>query len=353
MLYMVLWGLTLCLGQPLFAWMFLGKGKYTDLRRRSSSFLYSKMVCPPIYIEQAFTNKGGTTLIEIYFEQVHDAEKLFNILNEYKDRAEQQLQLTYDGEKRITIHINKKAAEMIRILIIPAITKFIVRFIEDRWLLSIISNLFYYKDEEEQQQILQLAHSFIDGERYDYRQGKQSVIPRETLIENALLEFLEDDVSFLFESFLKFRLKEYSERLLHYIELAIDEYKLEQEYQNFIQTLRDCLALRESKLSVIHLFHNESTFTFYDEYFCEIPTNELKRSIDRTLIVNQPMYIDSSVLAPLVSIAPETIYLYTNRSDDGMVQTIQNIFQERLKLYDVDFFYKVNQSNSKRLDNGT
>jgi putative sporulation protein YtxC len=286
-------------------------------------------------------------LIEIYFEQTNDAEKLFAVLKAYKN--EPSLLFTYDGDKRITIHIDKKAMEMIQTIVIPAMTKFMTRFIEDRLLLSIISNDFHYKNVEEQQQILQLAHSFIDGERYDYRNGKQQPQSRETFIKQALTEFLSDDISFSFESFLYFRLRKYKERLLHYVELAIDEYKLEQEYQNFIQTLRDCLVSRQAKLSIIHLLHQESTFTFYDEYFCEISAKELRNWIDRTLVINQPMYIDSSVLAPLVSIAPKTIYLYTRNSDDGMVQTIQNIFQERLKLYDIDFFLQSKQAYFKKI----
>jgi putative sporulation protein YtxC len=304
-----------------------------------------------IYKNKYSQIKGGTILIGIYFEQENDAKKLFDFLKAHTN--EQSLHLTYDGAKQVTIYINKKTAEVIQTILIPAISRFIVRCMEDRWLLSIISTNFHYKDVEEQHQILQLAHSFIDGEREDYRNRKQHIESRESLIRQALLEFLSDDLSFSFESFLHFRLKKYKERLLYYVELAIDEYKLEQEYQNFIQTLRDCLASRESKLRKIHLLHKEARFIFYDEYFCEISKNELKKFIDRTLIVNQPMYIDSSVLAPLISIAPETIYLYTGNSDDGMVQTIQNVFQERVKLCHTNFFHKAKSPSSKRLDHST
>jgi len=292
-------------------------------------------------------------LVEIYFEQCSDAEKLFALLHSEKYENGQLVEITYDGAKRIQININKRTPEVIRSFLIPGITKFIVKFVEDRWILSMITNLFYYKDNEEQQQILQLAHSFIDGERCDYRSGRQPVVPREKLIEEALLEFLDDGISFLFESFLKFRLKKYSDRLLHYIELAIDEYKLEQEYQNFIQTLRDFLATREPKLENIHLLHEDTAFIFYDENYCEISGNDLKRLIDRTLIVSQPMYIDSSVLAPLVSIAPRKIYLYTGDSDYGMVQTIQNVFQERVALHEPNVFRKSKEMLAKRMDNGT
>jgi putative sporulation protein YtxC len=273
-------------------------------------------------------------LIEIYLDQASDAEKLFSLLKEREKKAVHPLfRTTYSGNSLVAIYIYDNNDSVIFSDIIPAITRFILRFVEDRLLLSIISGTFYFQDKEEQQQILQLAHSFLDGERYDYRKGKQPFVSRETLIREALEQFLKDGLSFSFSSFITFRLKSYMERLQHYVELAIDEYKLEQEYQNFVQTLRDCVAARPPKLSQIHLVHQPPSFLFYDEKLREITAGELKQWIDRNLIVSQPMYIDSSVLAPLVSIAPDTIYLYTDHIDDGMVQTIQNVFQERIRLY--------------------
>lgn len=51
------------------------------------------------------------------------------------------------------------------------------------------------------------------------------------------------------------------------------------------------------------------------------------------------MYIDSHLLAPLVSIAPEKIDLYTEDREHAMVQTIQNIFQERVRILPLGAFH--------------
>ncbi|OAT74261.1 putative sporulation protein YtxC [Parageobacillus thermoglucosidasius] len=288
-------------------------------------------------------------MIEIYFEQAHDAEKLFCLLNKrQKKTTHPRFRTTYNGDSLVTIYIYGDTDEAISCDLIPAMTTLILHFIEDRLLLSIISNTFYFQDKEEQQQILQLAHSFLDGERYDYRTGKQPSVSRKTLIANALSQFLRDGLSFSFSSFVTFRLKSYMEQLQHYVELAIDEYKLEQEYQNFVQMLRDFVAAKRPKLPVIHLVHKPPSFLFFDEKLREITASELKQFIDRNLIVSQPMYIDSSLLAPLVSIAPSMIYLYTDHEEDGMVQTIQNVFQERIRLYRQSAFAKYRAIDAKQ-----
>lgn len=123
----------------------------------------------PIYIKQACFWKRGAPLIYIVFQDGQDAQRLFAELS----KAPQPYgKLLYD-DKTITIFFHEQDVAHMRALFIPIFTSCIIRAFEARWILSIISRTFFYENEEEQQQILQLTYSFIDGERYDYRLGKK------------------------------------------------------------------------------------------------------------------------------------------------------------------------------------
>lgn len=54
--------------------------------------------------------------------------------------------------------------------------------------------------------------------------------------------------------------------------------------------------------------------------------------IDRKLLFNHPVYVDSATIAPLLSIAPATIFLYTEEPDQPLIRTIVNIFEERVSI---------------------
>jgi putative sporulation protein YtxC len=271
-------------------------------------------------------------LIEIHFQESLDALKLYERLcSEQQEQTINYIDVLYDQENIITICIDKMSNEVVDSFIIPVLTSFFIEVKEDVWMLSIMEELFFYSDFEERQQILEIARSIIEGERKGIP-IVSDLVPREELISAALRTLLIDPISFSFESFIKFRLKDYSDRLLQYVEVSIDEYKLEQEYQNFIQNLRDYISERGSKLEHINIFHSDQ-FILFNEHLSEMKRDELLKYIDRKLIQNHPMYIDSSVLAPLVSMNPITINLYTNQVDHGMVQTIRNIFQERVHIY--------------------
>jgi putative sporulation protein YtxC len=147
----------------------------------------------------------------------------------------------------------------------------------------------------------------------------------------AIDQIFRDNISLSFDSFIKFRLRSYLSVLENYIELSIDEYKMEQEYQMFVQTLREFLQHQQPKMEILHLIFDEE-ITFYNADFEEIKRSELTRMIDRKLLFNHPMYVDSASIAPLLSIAPTTIYLYTENQKEPLVRTIKSIFEERVSI---------------------
>lgn len=137
-------------------------------------------------------------------------------------------------------------------------------------------------------------------------------------------------VIFSVRSFQTFRLGRYYERLREYAEAAIDEYRMEQEYQNFIQSLRDYVTSNPPRMKKVRIVHDRA-FTLWElRYLSE---REQKKYIDRRFVREHPMYIDSHLLAPLISIAPETVELYTDKPEHMMSRTIQNVFQERVRLF--------------------
>ncbi|HJV30815.1 MAG TPA: sporulation protein YtxC, partial [Bacillales bacterium] len=109
-------------------------------------------------------------------------------------------------------------------------------------------------------------------------------------------------------------------------------YKMEQEYQMFVQTLREFLQNRDPKINILHLIFGEEMI-FYNADFEEIKRSDLFKMIDRKLLFNHPVYVDSASIAPLLSIAPTVIYLYTKNPEEPLIRTIKNIFEERVIIH--------------------
>ncbi|MGG3738219.1 putative sporulation protein YtxC [Aeribacillus pallidus] len=224
-----------------------------------------------------------------------------------------------------------------------AIYQFLVEQKRKEWIKEIITNCFYFKEEEEIRHIMDIVFSMW----MDEREELTSLIERvdETkLLMDAISTLFQQQEPVVFSSFVKFRLKKYYNRLIEYVEVAIDEYKMEQEYQMFIQMLRDYLVDREPRMRVIHLY-NEQHWLFYDENYQLLSKKEIHDCVDRRLLTNHPIYIDSATIAPLLSMAPLRIYVYTDDQEDGLIRTIQNIFEERVCILKKDEFWEQYATN--------
>ncbi|HYK73654.1 MAG TPA: putative sporulation protein YtxC [Pseudoneobacillus sp.] len=284
-------------------------------------------------------------MVEIIFQNKEDAKKLYT-------KLEKETQLSdkiffYEQKQAIKINVSLLEEQM-QEKVKELFYEFILITKRDDWFRQILAEQFYYEDLDEQQTILEIIYSIIDGENKELAElvedGKE-----EQVLKDAVKDLLQDtNIAFSFEAFVKFRLRDFLEKLLKYVEISIDEYKMEQEYQIFIHTLREFLYERQEKTTHLHLVYDEEP-TFFNQEFEEMKRAELTKMIDRKLLSNHPVYVDSVTIAPLLSIAPKTIYLYAKNPDDPLVRTIRNIFEERVILKPIELFYEMQMLDIKKV----
>jgi len=274
-------------------------------------------------------------LAEIIFQSKLDAQRFYNHLLKYLSNNQEKETILLLEDRNIVKVLDGFISVDVFELLKTAFYDFITNTKRNDWFREILKNKYYYEDLEEQQQILEIIYSVLEGQREDLAVFFKETSEDLNIIKAAIEHIFQDNVSFSFDSFLKFRLRPYLQMLEDYVELAIDEYKMEQEYQMFVQMLRDFLTNREPKMDTLHLLFDEE-ITFYNEQFVEIKRGELTRMIDRKLLVNHPVYVDSASIAPLLSLAPTSIFIYTKDPEEPLVRTIKNIFEERVTIKTFD-----------------
>ncbi|MEH7458700.1 putative sporulation protein YtxC [Bacillus sp. JJ1127] len=285
-------------------------------------------------------------MIEICFEEKDDAGYVYQqLMGRTKELYKETSVYLY--EQKVVIHIPICESYYIEKVLIPVLLYFIVNIKQNEWLRAILKEKFFYEEQEECHQILHMAHEILKGKR----KGIARDLTRnkiESRIVSSLKGWLSDPLSFSFSSYVRFRLRTYREMVARLAEVAIDEYKMEQEYQMFIEMLRQQVSSRKARLSCLHLVFDDS-FIFYDEKGARLKQERLVKYIDEGLFKQKDVYIDTKVIAPLLSIAPKVIYLYTKEQDHNMIVTLQNVFQERVQLYALhEFEHNVKNLKNKR-----
>ncbi len=309
----------------------LGRRRKTNTARRRflpSSVGGLRLQSQGAATRQAF--KGGIWLAEIIFQSKLDAIRFHHYLQKCLNMNGDFEHILLIEDRHIVKIMDDRLAVDFLGKVKNAFFEFITQVKLDDWFRGILQNRFFYEDADEQQQILEILHSVLAGQREDLSVFLKKT-NEEPAIRDAINHIFQKNVSFSFDSFLKFRLRPYLQLLESYVEISIDEYRMEQEYQMFVHMLRVFLADREPKMDVLHILFDDE-ITFFDRHFSEIKRGELTRMIDRKLLVNHPIYVDSVSIAPLLSIAPNTIFIYTKNPDEPLVRTIKNIFEERVAI---------------------
>ncbi|XXM71002.1 putative sporulation protein YtxC [Lysinibacillus sphaericus] len=274
-------------------------------------------------------------MIEFIFRQKNDALKLQRYLTRF-DLPSWFHETLFQHKTHYNLTIDVSTSHNGGERLLKGTTEYILFDKCIDWAENIIRTQFYYEDAHEIEQILEIVSDMRMGERPELDQLIEKW-DEPSFIKKSLDLLLDGNAPVSFDSFSTFRLKKLQLRMRDMVELAIDEYKMEQDYQMFIHMLREYLAAREKKLDTIHLYSTGFGFRFFDENMREVSREELTEFIDKRLLTNHPLYVDSYTIAPLLSIAPEKIFVYGN-GEHNLVRTLQNIFEERIELLPSHYF---------------
>ncbi len=305
--------------------------------KRIALFYFYGLVPPKLHIYVPMRSKGGAGL-ELMFKSIKEAIRLKSFL------ANNGLQDSFQ-EKRGRFIYSFQPSDTNKDEYVSALIQYIQTVKRNEWLDQVLQKKYKYESENERHDIIEIVSEMFDGERQELT-ALTAVIKEEILLHEAILDLLDFKGAVAFDSFLRFRLREYFKQVTSYLGIAIDEYKMEQDYQIFIQTLRDYLRDRLTRQSIVHLIL-ERPETFYDETLREMKQEEVQGLLDPRLLSNHPVYVDSAVIAPLLSMAPNKIFLYTKHEDQPLVRTLKNIFEERLVLFSTSYFYSLSNAYTR------
>lgn len=193
---------------------------------------------------------------------------------------------------------------------------------------TVIKKDYYFTDKEEIARIADLAKWIIsEFETNDY-------VSKETVKMNELLykifkSNVENEKTVHFDSVIQFRMKDLRQYLINIVGLAIDEFKREEEHQDFLHSIREYINKREAKHEEVHIVQNDP-FLFYKQTGERYTTDEL-----RLIMSREPLYLigldeNERNLAPLIALMPKHIYIYGDDSSEARTLSIINIFQERV-----------------------
>ncbi|MCE7793388.1 putative sporulation protein YtxC [Salipaludibacillus sp. CUR1] len=266
----------------------------------------------------------------------------------YKQMNESLLTLLKHDYGKVAVDLKKKDNRTILLMdgleslssdqkqgIISVFTNVTVANYFTKWMREWLQEAFYYEDETEIQAIIQTAKNIsLPSPMEKQRYYSFDFLGWQREIYYKLAPFVENHVSFSFDSFLYFRLKPVREKLLYLAEDAIDEYKMELDYQLMLNRCRDLLRKQAPRVSVVYVYLKDK-IEFMDEKRKKISIKQIYQWLETVTTFERSLPVHERIIGPLVSMAPEKIVVDSANCDDDLYHTLKNIFEERIVLADL------------------
>jgi putative sporulation protein YtxC len=161
--------------------------------------------------------------------------------------------------------------------------------------------------------------------------------------------FLAESPRLAVDGFIRFRMKGYHRVFSRLLDQAVREYRLEQEYQEFIELLRYFVSTQKTQIPVIHVLHfGKSRFHLMKEDGTPLRLKDVEGAVQE--FMENTFSREDLIVSALLSAAPEFVVLHTQHREETIIRTVRKIFEGRVVLCEGCPLCRSERANREPLD---
>ena len=220
--------------------------------------------------------------------------------------------------KNVIIHYVGDSTDNFKNFVSEIISDTIINFYEEKILLRIINSNYFYFDNFERNKILQNCEDLC----------KTEAISKKEILFKQIYEYLNENKSIVIDGIVNFRIKEYMKELDNIVDIAVNQYIIEKEYNEFINLLKAYVNTAKTGNDLVHLIYTNGESILLDED---------KNIISLTDNIANAKYLsdisfssNDYALNTLLSIVPKNIEIHLICDEDEFINTLKHIFEDRI-----------------------
>jgi len=153
-------------------------------------------------------------------------------------------------------------------------------------------------------------------------------------IYNKLVEIIDTGESLNIDGFFRFRMRDFMVYISIISDIALEEYLIKRDKNQFINTLKYFIESQDSKIDllIIHIMQ-DGNFKFYDQYGIEIKDNNTEEMV--SMIIKDDLNYEDFLISTLINLCPKRIEIIDDLRDEISEEIIENIkiiFENNVKV---------------------
>lgn len=226
--------------------------------------------------------------------------------------------------ENIMIHYRGKKIEEFRKFLSSLLCEAILKFYEEKIIKHILNFNYFYFEEYEKMQIYENCNRVMQSEEYTQEDVKQN------LIESEIEKYLSESKSIVLDGFVRFRLKEYLKYLDNIVDIAVNQFVIEKEYNEFINLLRIYIESKPSQYKILHLIYMNGESILLDDNKNIVTVSE--NIFNAKYLSDISFSSNDFALNTLLTLLPEKIEIHLIDEEDEFISTLKLIFEGRISI---------------------
>lgn len=220
------------------------------------------------------------------------------------------------------------SAELVRRQVSEAAAAYILEEKEQDLAARLLLTEFEFNSEEESERVLQWYLMLLakdDSSPGDYSHQ------RRRKLKDTIFACLSEAPDLNLDGYMAFRMQPYMQELREMAEYAVDEFMLDQQYEEFVSLLKYFVYFQEPLMPLVHVIHKgEEDFLLLDGSLRPIEKMRDEGMVMERL--DQDMEIEDMVVSTLISVSPARMIIHTREPDLPVIVTLAHIFDNRAEV---------------------
>lgn len=241
------------------------------------------------------------------------------------------ISITKNNSNSYTFHSSDQNTAMLKIS--DLLAEFIISNHEINIVKNIISTDYPYFSPSERDTIRNKTLELLNtSENNDIVKILVS-LKRRFHIKQSILNFLANNSYINLSGFIQFRLSEYKKLLSELIEKVINDFKVQNEYKEFIEMLKFFVDTQKNRIPKLHIiFEKDGEYNLLNEHGKNITTECFKDFINDKK--NYSLSNEDLLISSLITLAPKKIIIHLTGEyyNKKILATIEQIFTNKVVL---------------------
>lgn len=226
--------------------------------------------------------------------------------------------------ENVIVHFKDDDTDFYYDKIASVLTNTIILFFEEKLLKRILEYNYFYFSLDEKRKILNIAKSFLEEDTLSKEDNFFAIYYH-------VLDYIKQNKSLVLEGFINFRLQNYMKDLDYVIDISVNKFLIEKEYNEFVDILKMYVSFTPFNSPLVHLIYYNNDSILLDDNRNIIPTDD---NIFKAKYLSDISFSSNDyALNTLLNLTPKKLIIHlVDKMEDEFINTLKLIFEDRVEI---------------------